>query len=288
MTDGFLVVDKPSGITSHDVVARVRRATGIRKAGHAGTLDPLATGAVVVALGRATRLIRFVQDFEKEYVATAMFGVATDSLDADGEETHRSPMEVGEEEVRRAAGGFSGVISQVPPMVSALKVDGKRLYELAREGREIERRPRPVVVHELEVLEVGPGPYPTVRFRVVCGKGTYVRVLADDIAAALGGRAHLTALRRTRIGALSVEGGGIEVDRLDDWSDALVSPAVALAALPAIEVDDERARLVGHGRPLPPIDEPAGSHVRVVDSDGRLLAVFRSDPDAARPEVVLT
>jgi tRNA pseudouridine55 synthase len=288
VTEGFLAIDKPSGVTSHDVVARVRKATGIRRAGHAGTLDPMATGLVVVGLGRATRLIRFIQDAAKEYTATARFGIATTTLDADGEETERAPMEVGLHQVVEAARSLTGVIDQVPPMVSALKVDGRRLYELAREGTEIERQARPVTVHSFDVLDVGPGSFPDVRLRVVCGKGTYVRVLADDLAGRLGGRAHLVSLRRTRTGLISVDEHAVTLDELESvWKGALISPSDALATLPAVEVDEKGASAVGHGRPLPPTGHPAGTYLRVVDRHGRLLAVFRSDPDAARPEVVL-
>jgi tRNA pseudouridine55 synthase len=248
----------------------------------------MATGLVVVGLGRATRLLRFIQDADKEYLATARFGISTDSLDADGEEIDRAPMDVTEESVSEAAKTLVGTIEQVPPMVSALKVGGRRLYELAREGQEIERAPRPVMVHALEVLAVGAGPFPDVRLRVVCGKGTYVRVLADDLARRLGGRAHLVELRRTRTGALSVDEHGISVDDLEaHWESGMVVADDALALLAAIEVDDETAVSVAHGRPLPPSGHAPGTHLRVRDGHGRLLAVYRSDPDAARPEVVL-
>ncbi|HEY4607246.1 MAG TPA: tRNA pseudouridine(55) synthase TruB, partial [Acidimicrobiia bacterium] len=202
MTGGFLVIDKPKGMTSNAVVGKVKRATGIKKVGHAGTLDPLATGVIVLAVGPVTRLIRFIQDQPKEYLATAQFGVATDTLDSDGAVLSREPMQFSEEELISVAERFIGVIHQVPPMVSALKHQGRRLYELAREGEVVAREARPVEIHELEIGEVGSGPYPEVEFRVVCGKGTYVRSLADDLAAALGGSAHLTALRRTRTGSL--------------------------------------------------------------------------------------
>ena len=287
MISGFLAVDKPSGITSHDVVAAVRRATGLRKSGHAGTLDPMATGLVVVALGRATRLIRFVQEGRKEYFATARFGIATDSLDADGEVTEELEMSVSLAEVRQGAPQFVGDIMQVPPMVSALKVGGRRLYELAREGKEVERRARPVTVDEFEVLSVGDSPNPEVSFRVLCGKGTYVRVLADDLARLLGGRAHLTALRRTRSGSFDVESHGVPLDELEErWRDALIEPAAALSELPAIEVDATEADAVAHGRPLQRTPFPEGTIARVVDASGRLLAVCRVDPDATRAEVV--
>lgn len=284
MVDAFLIVDKTAGITSHDVVARVRRATGIKKVGHAGTLDPMATGVVVVAIGRVTRLIRFVQEMDKEYEATALFGVATDSLDADGEEIWREPMSVTAEQVVAAAAGFVGEIDQVPPMVSALKKDGRRLYELAREGTEVEREARRVHVDLLEIVEVGPPPFPEVGFRVVCGKGTYVRSLADDIAASLGGRAHLIALRRTRIGDLGVD-RAIGADDLSDWADHLVSPAEALATLPRLVVDDAAARAIGHGRPVDAGD--AAGTVAVVDGGGRLLAVADAAGGLARPDVVV-
>lgn len=285
MTTGFLVVDKPSGITSHDVVDRVRKATGVRKVGHTGTLDPMATGAVVVAIGGVTRLIRFLQDLDKEYVATACFGVATDSLDADGEVIEERPMVVSREDLESVRPRFMGEIQQMPPMVSALKKDGKRLYELAREGVEVERDERTVVIHELEILDVTDDDHPLVTFRVVCGKGTYVRSLADDIARALGGFAHLTALRRVRTGSLSVS-EGIQVSDLSDWQSRLISPLEALSFLPAMVVADDVASLVANGRPIPAGDQSDGL-IEVVSADARLLAVYRCRDGVARPEVVL-
>lgn len=286
--DGFLVVDKPSGPTSHDVVARVRRAAGIKKVGHAGTLDPMATGVVVVALGRATRLIRFVQDLPKEYVATARFGESTDTLDADGSVVDRRPMEVGLEEVRGVVPRFTGSIMQVPPMVSALKVGGRRLYDLAREGKEVERAPRMVQVHEIEILEVGPPPYPEVTLRVRCGKGTYIRSLAADMAAALGGGAHLIALRRTAVGHLGLS-QAVAMDELpDQWSASLLPPLEGLAGMPRVQVPRDLVVAVGNGRPLPPVDGiEDGAFVAVTDPSGGLLAVYRQAGTAARPEVVV-
>lgn len=286
---GFLAVDKPGGVTSHDVVARVRRVTGIAKAGHAGTLDPMATGLVVVALGRATRLIRYLQESPKWYEATALFGVATTTLDADGEELERIPMNVSRAEVEAVLPRFTGEIMQIPPMVSALKHGGRRLYELAREGIDVERPARPARIHRLSVHEVGDGPFPRVRFEVVCGKGTYVRTLADDIAADLGGRAHLTALRRTRTGPLSVERHGVTLEGLDGWADRLVEPGAALADLPVVEVDAETARAVRHGQAVAfdaPATDPDGPF-RVV-AGGDLVAVFRNGANGPRSEVVLT
>lgn len=290
MTVGFLVVDKPSGCTSRQVVDEVRRASGIRKAGHAGTLDPMATGVVVVALGRATRLIRFLQELEKEYLATACLGVATDTLDADGAVVSREPMEVTPAEVEEAASRLVGTILQTPPMVSAVKVGGQRLYELARQGTEVDREARPVQVHALDVLDVSPGPYPEVELRVVCGKGTYVRVLADDLARALGGRAHLTTLRRTRIGSLSVDRYGTALDDLEDtWEDALLAPADGLADLPGVSVDEAVPGVANGMRlaPSPAPEVPDGVPFRVEAADGRLLAVYANRGGSAVPEVVV-
>jgi len=206
------------------------------------------------------------------------------SLDADGEEIDRSPMSVTAAEVREAAAGFVGDIDQVPPMVSALKKDGKRLYELAREGKEVEREARRVRVDELDIVDVGAPPFPEVRFRVVCGKGTYVRSLADDIAVALGGRAHLTALRRTRIGVLGAD-RAIGADDLTGWEEHLVSPADALSTLPRLVVDEASAVIIGHGRPVEAGD--AAGIVAVVDGGGRLLAVATATDGVATPEVVV-
>ncbi len=247
----------------------------------------MATGLVIVAVGRSTRLIRFVQDGRKEYHAIARFGVATDSLDADGAVVESVEMKVSLDELRHIAVRLTGEIQQVPPMVSALKVDGKRLYELAREGKEIERAPRPVVVHELEIVSVGDGPNPDVSLKVVCGKGTYIRVLADDLAKLVGGRAHLVSLRRTRSGSFDIEKHGIGVDDLErHWREALVDPAMALAELPLIEVSPAEAEDVAHGKPLMRVPLPPGTVARVVDDSGRLIAVSRVDPDATRAEVV--
>lgn len=296
VTAGFLLVDKSKGWTSHDVVAKVRsRVDG--KVGHAGTLDPMATGLLVVGIGGATRLLRFVQGADKEYLATALFGVATDSLDADGAILSRDPLPVTAEEVDAAMERFRGEIMQVPPMVSARKVEGRRLYELAREGKVVEREARPVVIHRLELVDLAPSDYPEVRFRVVCSTGTYVRTLADDLARALGGRAHLTALRRLRIGALDVS-DAVSIDEAvaaaetNDIERVLLPPAVALADLPEVRVDDAMAAAVRNGREIPEILMPDGiepdSSVRIGDRNGDLIAVYRRDQTALKPEVVLS
>jgi tRNA pseudouridine55 synthase len=235
-------------------------------------------------------LIRFIQEQPKEYLATAQFGVATDTLDADGAVLEREPMEFTERELEEAAARFVGVIHQVPPMVSALKHEGRRLYELARRGEVVDRDARPVEVYELEILALGPGPYPEVEFRVVCGKGTYVRTLAADLAAALGGNSHLTALRRTRIGSLDVEAHGIRLEDLDSWQEWFLSPARALDDLPAVTVGPETAEGVSHGMRFvggEMLDGPEGVALRVLDESGDLLAVYRREGDHSIPEVVL-
>ncbi len=291
--DGFLLVDKAGGWTSHDVVARVRKLSRIRKVGHAGTLDPMATGLVVLGLGRATRLLRFVQDLPKDYRARVAFGIATDSLDADGAVLSREPMPIAQDDLAGVLPRFTGTILQVPPMVSAVKVGGRRLYQLAREGHEVEREARPVVVYRLEVEDYAPGDYPEATLRVVCGKGTYVRSLADDMARALGGRAHLIDLRRLAIGSMRVEDGhSIEdLERASDHlPDLMLAPIEGLRDLPVVAVGADTARAVRIGmRFAHGLEEvvAAGGPAAVVGESGELLAVYRGEGRLAVPEVVL-
>lgn len=295
--DGFLLIDKAPGWTSHDVVARVRGATKVKKVGHAGTLDPMASGLLVLGLGRATRLLRFVQGAPKEYVARAMFGVATDSLDADGAVLSRDPMPVDQGAIEAVLSRFRGEILQVPPMVSALQVEGRRLYELAREGKEIEREPRPVTVYGLDLIDFAPSDYPEAVFRVRCSAGTYVRSLADDIARALGGRAHLTALRRVRNGSLEVMDAATVDDLIaaveaDTWPDLLLEPAEGLADLPMFRVPPDLEKAVRNGLAVPrgalASLTTAEGPVRFVGRDDRLLAVYDLEAHRAAPEVVLS
>lgn len=286
MTSGLLVVDKPGGITSHGVVAIVRRATGIKKAGHAGTLDPLATGVLVVALGQATRLVRYVQDGAKEYVATIQFGIATDSLDADGVETERAPMSFSVDDLRQTLEKFKGELVQVPPMVSALKVRGKRLYDLARAGQEIVREPRQVSITELELTDFDPQPeFPIGTIRVVSSKGTYIRTLADDIARDLGGRAHLIGLRRTRVGPFGLENAA-SLDDLAEWHGHLLPPSEAVSELSKWFVTDDEAESISHGRALSAPDE--GGPWAMLGSGDELMGVYRRDGVQAVAEVVLS
>jgi len=294
-TAGFLLVDKPKGWTSHDVVAKVRKHVG-GKVGHAGTLDPMATGLLVLGIGGATRLLRFVQGARKEYLATAQFGVATDSLDADGAILSREPLPVTAEAVQDAMRRFSGEILQIPPMVSARKVEGRRLYELAREGKIVEREARPVTIHKLELIDIAPSDYPEVTFRTVCSTGTYIRTLADDLGRAVGGRAHLTALRRVRNGAMDVN-DALSIDEIvdavgDGGIERLVlDPSTVLAGYLELRVDDSMAFRVRNGRDLPsqmaPDDAPDDAFVRIGDRDGNLMAMYRREGTALVAEVVL-
>lgn len=293
---GFLLVDKPSGWTSHDVVAKVRNLLRMKKVGHAGTLDPMATGLVVVGLGRATRLLRFVQGAPKEYVARAVFGVATDSLDADGAILERSEMNVGQAEVEAVMERFVGTIAQIPPMVSARKVGGRKLYELAREGIEIEREARDVEIYSLELIDFAPSNYPEVTFRTVCSTGTYVRTLGDDLARALGGRAHLGALRRVRNGSLHVN-EALTIDEIEAAAkegtafDLVLSARDGLPDLAEAVVGDDIAAGIRNGLAFPAAalsgDSMQEGPVRMVSGDGRLIAVYTIDAGKARPEVVI-
>lgn len=289
---GFLVIDKPSGWTSHDVVAKVRGFIE-GKVGHAGTLDPMATGLLVLGLGRATRLLRFVQGSDKEYVATAQLGVATDTLDADGAILSREPLPVGADRVVEAMQRFRGEILQIPPMVSARKVEGTRLYELARQGKVVEREARPVTISEIELIDLAPSDYPEITFRTVCSTGTYIRTLADDIGRALGGRAHLTALRRTANGSLTIA-ESITLDRAvaagerGELGTLVVPPAGVMTDMPKIVVENTQEMRVRNGRTLEvPASSDADGLYRVVDREEMMLAVYRRSGESLVPEVVL-
>lgn len=287
MISGFLAIDKASGWTSHDVVAKVRGILGQKKVGHAGTLDPAATGLLVVGLGKATRLLRFIQDYEKEYVARVVFGVTTDTLDADGAILNREAMSIDEDELTEVIGRFIGTIAQVPPMVSAIKVGGTRLYELARQGLEVERAARTVEVYDIDLLDFAPGPYPEAVLTVRCGSGTYVRSLAADIGQALGGGAHLGSLRRTRIGWFDVDEHAVGLEELTGDSQP-ISMSDGLSGLPLVVVDDETAAAVRNGVRFPHADfSSEGREVRVVGADSELLAVYELRDGAWRPEVVV-
>lgn len=261
---GCVVIDKPTGCTSHDVVDQVRRALGTRKVGHAGTLDPDATGVLVLGVGKGTKLLQFVTGADKAYRGEIVFGTETSTLDAAGEVVATHEMTLDPADVAAAAATFVGDIEQIPPMVSAVKVDGKRLHELAREGKEVEREPRPVTVDR---FDVEPTDDPLVyRAEVECSSGTYIRTLAADLGHALGGGAHLRALRRLRVGRFTLD-DATPIDEVE-----LAPLAELLRGMPLLEVDDDVARRVTSGQSLGP---SAGSgHVAVANGAGDLLAVY--------------
>lgn len=290
MRDGLVVVDKPAGCTSHDVVARVRHVYHQRRVGHAGTLDPDATGVLLVGLGRVTRLLRYLQDQPKVYRGDVVFGVATSTLDASGAVLDRRPLPVTREQVEATARRFVGDIQQVPPMVSALRVSGRRLHDLARRGEEVERAPRAVHVERLDVEALEPGPYPVATIVVECSAGTYVRSLAADLGAALGGCAHLDALRRLAVGSFDLDEAHPLEDVEREPDAVIVEPAAAVRDLERVQVDDEQARGVRHGMTFPGSSLPTTTGpgpFAFVDPDGHLLAVYERRTAGYKPTVVV-
>ena len=277
------VVDKPAGWTSHDVVAKTRGVLGTGRVGHSGTLDPDATGVLVLGVGRATRLLRFLTELPKTYEAEIVLGAETDTGDSSGAVVARWDMAgVTESAVRAAAEALTGEIMQVPPMVSAVKVGGRRLYELARQGVEVERQPRPVTVHRFDVVGAA-GAEGVWWAEVECSSGTYVRTLASDLGQALGGGAHLRALRRTAVG-----GFGLDQARPVE-SPVLLPMAAAVSHLPGVSMDSAGAADVGFGKVMDRDrlgvdgDGPWAVH----DAGGELLAVYEPFGEAAKPMVVV-
>jgi tRNA pseudouridine55 synthase len=275
--EGLVLVDKPKGITSHDAVDAVRRALGTRKVGHAGTLDPMATGLLVMGVGRGTRFLRFLADLDKEYEGIGRLGVETDTLDAEGEVVRTADVDVDEPALREAMDGLTGEIEQRPPAYSAVRVGGERLYKAARRGEAAEAPPRRVRVDSFDLIRYEP---PDFDFRVVCSSGTYVRSLVSDVGARLGCGAHLTLLVRTRIGPYR----RAEAAPPDAVRDPLPIER-AVAHLPRVDLDEEEARAARHGRPLGPSGHD-GPHA-VFDPQGRLIGVWEDEGARARPHVVL-
>ena len=273
---GILLVDKPGGITSHDVVSRARRALGTRKIGHAGTLDPMATGLLVLGVEGATRLLTYIVGADKTYEATILLGVATDSDDADGVESARADAAdvaaVTDDAIAAGISALTGDIQQVPSTVSAIKVAGRRAYDLARAGEEVELRARSVTVSRFDVREMRRGDG-AIELDVVvdCTSGTYIRALARDLGRAVGIGGHLTALRRTRIGAFDVAAAA-SVD--DIAEDALVAPATAAAVVMSVlAVGEEEARDLRHGKRIDGGGRLTGAVAAAIDPEGRLIGV---------------
>ncbi len=295
--DGILNIDKPSGITSMEVVRRIKRASGQKRVGHGGTLDPFASGVVPVCLGRATRMMEYLVDGTKEYHATVRLGVETDTYDVDGEVIQeRDASAVQLDAIHDALKPFEGIIEQVPPMYSALKKDGKRLYDMARAGIEIEREPRSVHVFGIEISRWTP---PDLTIEVTCGRGFYMRSLAHDLGAALGCGGHLQELTRTRNSALRID-QSLSLEEAEEcfaegtWRDFVHAQDIAVQSMPAIVVDRRVAERVRNGRPLPgalrvPFEKP-GEECRVYGVDGEFLALMTFDRSAGQwqPKKVFT
>ena len=279
---GLVVVDKSPGMTSHDVVSRVRRLAGTRKVGHAGTLDPMATGVLVLGVDRATRLLGHLMLTEKAYDATVRLGVGTTTDDAEGEVTSTSATDgVDPDTVRRELARFVGEIDQVPTAVSAIKVDGKRAYARVRDGEQVELKARPVTIHELVVHDVS---LPEVRISVRCSSGTYIRAIARDLGAALGVGGHLTALRRTAVGPFDL-GAARTLDQLGEEFSVVPIADAARASFPGVDLDDDQAADVRVGRPLDLALGDEGPHA-VFAPDGAFLALYEERDARARPVAV--
>lgn len=285
-SDGIVVVDKPAGLTSHTVVARIRRLAGTRKVGHAGTLDPMATGVLVVGLNRATRLLGHLQLADKSYDATIRLGATTTTDDAEGEILTTAAVDgVTAEAISTAVAAYRGEISQVPSKVSAIKVDGKRAYERVRAGEEVALKARTVTVSRYDVLDVRVGPDGVdVDVSVDCSSGTYIRALARDLGADLGVGGHLTALRRTRVGSFGLETAHT-LESLAESFDWLPIADVAAGTFPRYDVDDAQAAAIRTGRQLPGLELPAGQ-TAMFAPDGTFLALYEPHGPVAKPTAV--
>lgn len=279
---GLVVVDKAAGMTSHDVVARVRRLAGTRKVGHAGTLDPMATGVLVLGINRATRLLGHLMLTEKAYDATILLGATTTTDDAEGEVTATYDVEgLTDDAIRVALTAFVGEIDQVPTAVSAIKVDGKRAYQRVRDGEEVELKARRVTIHELTVTDIRGA---EVDVRVRCSSGTYVRAIARDLGAALGVGGHLTALRRTAVGRFDL-GRARTLEQLGEELALVPIAEAARATFPAVDLDEVQAGDVRVGRRLD-LTLPASGEHALFAPDGEFLALYEPTETGARPVAV--
>ena len=286
---GLLNIDKPAGPTSHDIVARVRRGTRVRKVGHAGTLDPMATGVLVLCLGAATRLSEYVMASGKVYRARVRFGIETDTYDAEGTVVAERPVVLERVAVEAALAAFRGPIEQVPPMYSAIQRGGRRLYELARAGQEVAREPRPVTIDRLALIAWEP---PDAELEIACSPGTYIRSLAHDLGQALGTGAHLAALRRVASGHFTVE-DAVRWDELEaamadrSWQRYVLPADQAVADLPALYLDAAQSEAVRRGQWLDadPLPEP-GALARAYDDAGAFLAVLEARGARWKPQKV--
>ncbi|MGC2485381.1 MAG: tRNA pseudouridine(55) synthase TruB [Acidimicrobiales bacterium] len=285
--NGLLLIDKPRGVTSHDVVAHVRRVLSEQRVGHAGTLDPMATGLLILGVGPSTRLLRFAQSEMKRYEGVLTLGVRTDSLDADGAEVERAPVPYLTPEVIDAAiNGLLGDQEQIPPMVSAIKVDGKRLHALAREGVVVDRAPRAITVYTLSVTPIDEQHW---SFDVTCSVGTYVRVLLSDLAERLGTMGHLSALRRVASGEHEVKDALTYYElehRVSEDVPVLLPPSAFVNQLARVSVSEDEETRLRMGQRLE-LDERPGDEIAALNAEGHLVAVLRRRGDVWQPEVVM-
>jgi tRNA pseudouridine55 synthase len=284
---GFLNVNKPPGMTSHDVVAKVRRGLGVKKVGHAGTLDPMATGVLVLCVGAATRLSEYVMQSTKRYRARVRLGVTTDTYDAEGAiQQERDIAGITRQDVERELTAFLGTIEQIPPMYSALKQGGRKLYELARAGQTVEREARRVTIERLDITDWSP---PQFTLDVVCSAGTYIRSLAHDLGQALGVGAHLVGLERLASGSFTLE-NSVTLDTLltsRDWQQYLIPVQEALADWPVVNLDTAGAENVRHGRALVDASATDGRLALALDPGSKFLAILKGEAGAWWPEKVL-
>lgn len=284
--EGILNIDKPTGLSSHDVVARLRRICGQRRIGHTGTLDPLATGVLVICLGRATRLVEYVVGLPKRYVTTIQLGVTTDSYDADGSVVEKRPFShLTRTDIDAALPSFMGEIAQVPPMYSAIKRDGQPLYKLARQGVTVEREARPVTISALIVLDWTP---PFLTLEVGCSTGTYIRSLAHDLGEQLGCGGHVTALRRTAVGAFTSETAVSLNDLTPESVSTVLQPAEnAVAHLPRLELAPEGMDHLQNGRliPIQP-SHPDADLVALFDRNGRFGGIIERHESQWKPKKI--
>ncbi|MFP3896792.1 MAG: tRNA pseudouridine(55) synthase TruB [Anaerolineales bacterium] len=275
---GVLNIDKPKGLTSHDAVDRIRKVAGLQRVGHAGTLDPLARGVLVICLGKATRLIEYLMDTHKSYVATVEFGTVTDTWDAEGEVIERQGTEdLSLVRIEEALEHFCGPMEQIPPMYSAIKRKGEPLYRLARKGIEVEREARSVEIHRLEIREWDP---PDLVIEVACSKGTYIRSLAYDLGRAVGPGAYLADLVRTAVGPFCLE-RAIPLHRLTEkgWRDHLLPVYEAFEHMPHITVDQETEKRIGYGQAVALPSAPKEGTIFAYNEKGRIVAVLTSEVD---------
>ncbi len=286
--DGLVIVDKPGGLTSHDVVARIRRLAGTRRVGHAGTLDPMATGVLVVGVEKATRLLGHLTLTEKQYDATIRLGQSTSTDDAEGEITGTAPATgLTPETISKAVADLTGEIQQVPPAVSAIKVDGQRAYKLTRAGAAPELKPRPVTVYEFTVTAIRPagdGDLTDIDATVRCSSGTYIRALARDLGNSLGTGGHLTALRRTRVGGYGLDTAKT-LDQLAERFEVVPLALAAAAAFARRDLSADEARRVAHGGRLP-AGPGASGPTAAFAPDGSLVALLAEQDGQARPLAV--